>query len=78
LAIEVERLLILRHPGQGACHLACHATSTASRSYSISLKRTLAQDDRPDMSAPRAALLKRLEEVATKDWLDVLRESTKQ
>jgi len=25
------------------------------------------------MSAPRAALLKRLEEVATKDWLAVLR-----
>ncbi len=28
------------------------------------------------MSAPRAALLKRLEEVATKDWLAVLRETT--
>ncbi len=29
------------------------------------------------MSAPRAALLKRLEEVASKEWQEVLRESTK-
>jgi hypothetical protein len=36
----------------------------------------LAKDESPDMSAPRAALLKRLDEVATKDWLAVLREST--
>jgi hypothetical protein len=35
----------------------------------------LAKDDSPAMSAPRAALMKRLEEVATKDWLAVLRES---
>ena len=34
----------------------------------------LAKDDSPDMSAPRAALLKRLEEVATKEWLAVLLE----
>lgn len=32
-------------------------------------------NDSPDMSAPRAALMKRLEEVATKAWLAVLRES---
>ena len=40
-----------------------------------SLMQTLGKDDSPAMSAPRAALLKRLEEVATKDWLTVLRES---
>jgi hypothetical protein len=45
------------------------------RSYSVSLMQTLAKDDSADMSAPRAALLKRLEEVATKDWLAMLRES---
>jgi hypothetical protein len=39
-----------------------------------SLMQTLAKDDSPDMSTPRAALLKRLVEVATKDWLSVLRE----
>jgi hypothetical protein len=42
----------------------------------MSLMQTLAQDDSPDMSAPRAALLKRLEEVATAAWLAVLRESS--
>lgn len=35
----------------------------------------LAKDASPDTTAPRAALLKRLEEVATKEWLTVLRES---
>jgi len=39
----------------------------------MSLMQTLANDDSPAMSAPRAALLKRLEEVATQDWLAVLR-----
>lgn len=34
-----------------------------------------AKDDGPGMSAPRAAWLKRLEEVVTKEWLAVLRES---
>ncbi len=42
----------------------------------MSLMQALAKDDSPDMSAPRAALLKRLEDVATKDWLAVLRETT--
>ncbi len=37
--------------------------------------QTLAKDDSPDMSAPRAALRKRLEEVAIQQWLAVLRES---
>ena len=41
----------------------------------MSLMQTLAKDDSPDMSTPRAALLKRLEEVATKEWLVVLSES---
>ena len=41
----------------------------------MSLMQTLAKDDSPAMSAPRAALLKRLEEVASKEWLMVLRES---
>ena len=36
--------------------------------------QTLATDDSPGMSAPRAALLKRLKDVATTDWLAVLRE----
>ena len=35
--------------------------------------QALAEDESPDMSAPRAALLKRLDELATKDWLAVLR-----
>lgn len=38
----------------------------------LSLVEALTKHDSPDMSAPRAALLKRLEEVATKDWLTVL------
>jgi hypothetical protein len=42
----------------------------------MSLMQTLAKDDSPDMSAPRAALMKKLEEVATKAWLAVLWEST--
>jgi len=44
----------------------------------MSLMQTLVPqsgNDSPDMSAPRAALLKRLEEVATREWLAVLRES---
>jgi hypothetical protein len=36
--------------------------------------QTLAKDDSPNMSSPRAALLKRLDEVATRDWMAVLRE----
>lgn len=40
----------------------------------MSLMQTLANDDSPDISAPRAALLKRLDEVATKEWLAVLSE----
>lgn len=43
----------------------------------MSLMQTLAKDDNPDMSAPRAALLKRLEEVATKEWLETMKEMTK-
>ena len=50
------------------------ATPTISLAM-MSLMQTLAKDDSPDMSTPRAALLKRLEEVATKEWLAVLRES---
>lgn len=42
----------------------------------MSLMQTLAKDDSPDMNAPRAELLKRLEEVASTEWLAVLREST--
>ena len=41
----------------------------------MSLMQTLATDDSADMSVPRAALMQHLEEVATKEWLDVLRES---
>ena len=44
----------------------------------MSLMQSLAKDDSPDMSAPRAALLKRLEEVASKEWLAVLGESSHQ
>ena len=50
------------------------ATPTISLAM-MSLMQTLAKDDSPDMTAPRAALLKRLEEVATKEWLEVLREA---
>jgi hypothetical protein len=49
------------------------ATPTISLAM-MSLIQTLAKDDSPDMSAPRQALLKRLDEVATQDWLAVLRE----
>ncbi len=49
------------------------ATPTISLAM-MSLMQTLAKADSPDMSAPRAALLKRLEEVASKEWLAVLRE----
>ena len=52
------------------------ATPTISLTM-MSLMQTLAKNDSPDMSAPRAALLKRLEEVATKDWLAVMKEMTK-
>jgi hypothetical protein len=38
----------------------------------MSLVQTLAKDNSPDMAAPRAALLKRLEEVAAEEWLAVL------
>jgi hypothetical protein len=38
--------------------------------------QTLAKNDSPGMSAPRAALLKRLDEVLMTEWLAVLREST--
>jgi len=48
------------------------ATPTISLAM-MSLMQTLAKDDSPDMSAPRAALLKRLDDVATKEWLAVLR-----
>ena len=48
------------------------ATPTISLAM-MSLMQSLAKDGSPDMSAPRAALLKRLEEVATKEWLVVLR-----
>ncbi len=51
------------------------ATPTISPAM-MSLMQTLAKDDSPDMSAPRAALPKRLEELAPKEWLEVLREST--
>lgn len=37
--------------------------------------QTLAKDDSTDMSAPRAALMQRVEEVAKPEWLAVLRES---
>ncbi|MCX6847866.1 MAG: hypothetical protein NTY98_03005 [Verrucomicrobia bacterium] len=41
----------------------------------MSLMQTLAKDESAEMSGPRAALMKRLEEVAAKEWLAVLRES---
>ena len=48
------------------------ATPTISLAM-MSLMQALAKDDSPDMTAPRAALLKRLEEVASKEWLAALR-----
>lgn len=50
------------------------ATPTISLAM-ISLMQTLAEDDSPAMSAPHTALMKRLEEVATREWLAVLRDS---
>ncbi len=41
----------------------------------MSWMQALAEDESADMSAPRAALLKRLKEVPTKEWLAVLQES---
>ena len=38
----------------------------------MSLMQTLAKGDSPDLSALRSVLLKRLEEVAAKEWLGVL------
>ena len=52
------------------------ATPTISLAM-MSLMQTLAKDDSSDMSAPRAALLIRLEKAATKEWLAVLQETTK-
>ena len=40
----------------------------------MGLMYTLTKHASPGMSAPRVALLKRLEEMATKDWLAVLGE----
>jgi len=42
----------------------------------MSLMQALAKDESAEMGGPRAALMKRLEEVAAKEWLAVLREST--
>ena len=44
----------------------------------MSLMQHMRPDPSPAMAAPRRALMKRLEEVATKDWLEVLRTSEKQ
>jgi len=55
------------------------ATPTISLAM-MSLMQTLVPqsgNDRPDMSAPRAALLKRLEEVALKEWLAEMKKMTK-
>jgi hypothetical protein len=49
------------------------ATPTISLAM-MSLVQTLANDNSPEMSASRAALLKRLEDVAAKEWLALLRE----
>jgi len=49
------------------------ATPTISLAM-MSLMQMLAEDESAEMSAPRTALLKRLEEVATKEWQAVLRE----
>ena len=50
------------------------ATPTISLAM-MSLMQLLAKDDSVEMAGPRAALMKRLEEVATQEWLGVLRES---
>lgn len=52
------------------------ATPTISQAM-MSLMQALAKDDSPDINAPRAALQQRLEEMAMKEWLAVLRETTK-
>ena len=49
------------------------ATPTISLAM-MSLMQTLVKDDSAEMSDPRAALLKRLDEVAKPEWLAVLRE----
>jgi len=49
------------------------ATPTISLAM-MSLMQTLTKDVSAEMSAPRVALMKRLEEVATEEWLAVLRE----
>jgi hypothetical protein len=53
------------------------ATPTISLAM-MSLMQTLAKDDSSDMSGPLAALVKRLEEVATMGWLAVLRNANLQ
>lgn len=52
------------------------ATPTISQAM-MSLMQALAKDDSPDINAPPAALQQRLEEMAMKEWLAVLRETTK-
>ena len=54
------------------------ATPTISLAMMSLMQQLVPQsgNDSAEMSAPRAALIKRLEEVATKEWLEVLREST--
>lgn len=42
----------------------------------MSLMQQLAKDDSAEMAGPRAALLKRLNEVATKEWLEAMKEMT--
>ena len=48
------------------------ATPTISLAM-MSLMQTLAKDDDADMTTPRAALMKKLEELATQEWLAVLK-----
>ena len=49
------------------------ATPTISLAM-MTLMQTLAKDESAEMREPHQELLKKLEEVATKDWLVVLRE----
>ena len=49
------------------------ATPTISLAM-MSLMQTLAKDESAEMTNPRKALMKRLDEVATAAWLAVLRE----
>ena len=51
------------------------ATPTISLAM-MSLMQTLANDESAEMRGPQEALMKRLEEVATKEWLAVPRGST--